>query len=369
MRFCRRLFLGRFCRLRCRRGSVLIEASVTLAFSAAAIASGLAVSYASFARFWLSRAAYETSICLSTPAPTSVCEQSLRRTTTRVLPIGTIDSVVLSRTRDEVQTRFQWRMNSDFVLKIHDVEKLPLLGPTKDQSGFGVIGLLVLMPFLMSVLVLISGSALLFKADAHLQHECRVSVLNSQRTIAQTLRKLLALNPQAKELRLERAITEAQLKLALATAQPEAIAAAEADLALVKSRQALLALEQKSLIAYGRLASIKAPVLASSSVVDGLVTEARENRVARPRATTHLRRGTFDVVATPPNDATPGYEPSADFSAKQTVDVNVNVEVASLLPEWLRNLLPTGGLTINTHYQATIKNQENQWTETLSAAR
>lgn len=239
----------------------------------------------------------------------------------------------------------------------------------KNDGGFGIVGFLILLPFLLSVLALIAGSALLFKADAHLQHECRTSVLNSERTIAQQLRKLMALNPQASALRLERTLAETQLKAALAAAQPAAIAAAEAYVSIIKARQTLMAIEQKKLIAHARLETLQAPRLSRTAVKNALVNEARENRVTVPDTSSHLRPGFFDIIATPKNDLTPNYNPSTSFSAKQTVDVDVKIEVCSLLPEWLRKLLPTRGLTVNTHCQATIENQENQWTETLSAAR
>jgi hypothetical protein len=65
----------------------------------------------------------------------------------------------------------------------------------KNQKGFGVVGLLVMLPFLLSVLAAIGAAALAFKADAHLKHECRVSVLGSQRDAANKLNQLLKLNP------------------------------------------------------------------------------------------------------------------------------------------------------------------------------
>ncbi len=233
------------------------------------------------------------------------------------------------------------------------------------QQGFGVVGMLVLLPFLISVLSLIAGSVLLLKTDARLKHDCRTSVLNSQREVAGRLRELIALNRPAKALRLERKLAENELRLAILASNPPAIAMARAHLLSVQLRQKALMIRQKALVVIAKGKSIAAPARAKAAVLGGLEKESRDNGGLR----TSMRGGVFEVVTEPKGDTTPDYHPSPKFTAKQTVDLNVELELGPLLPEWLRKLLPTKGLKLNTHCQGTIERQENEWIETLNAVK
>lgn len=236
-----------------------------------------------------------------------------------------------------------------------------------DQRGFGLIGILVLMPFMISLIALMAGSAMLLKADARLKHECRTSLLNSQREVASDLKELMRLNTRAKLLRRQRAAAEAEVKAARLVPNPVVLAAAQAHLAVVKSFQAALAIQQNALVLKAKAKSFAAPMKAKSAVFAGLSAESKDNGVRLPSTTSQTRAAWFDVVKEPANDPTPDYKPSPKFTAKQTADLNVDLELAPLLPSWLRALLPTGGLKLNTHCQATIERQEDEWIETLSA--
>jgi hypothetical protein len=239
----------------------------------------------------------------------------------------------------------------------------------KNQTGFGVVGFLVLLPFLLSVVATIAAAALAFKADAHLKHECRVSVLNSQREAADQLKKLIRLNPRARQLRTQDKLARAAVKAAQATGTAPVIAAAEANLLRVRVLRTALAIQQKALLVRGKAVSYSAPLKARAAVMGGLAKEARTNRAMRPSTRTTSRSGRFNVKATPAGDLTPDYEPAASFAKDQIVDLDVTVDIASLLPEWLRALLPDHRLEISSHCQATVDKQENSWVETLNRVR
>ncbi len=113
-----------------QNGLALIESLATMAFCSVALVGGLTVTYVSFARVWLNRASYEASVCLSTPETTYNCEKALRESTARALPVGHIDSILLSRYRNSVETRVQWSV-SEFKMKFLDRRPIPLLGPSK----------------------------------------------------------------------------------------------------------------------------------------------------------------------------------------------------------------------------------------------
>lgn len=239
----------------------------------------------------------------------------------------------------------------------------------KNQTGFGVVGFLVLLPFLLSVVATIAAAALAFKADAHLKHECRVSVLTSQREAADQLKRLMRLNPRARQLRAQDKLARAEVEAARSTELAPAIAAAEANLLRVHLLRTALAVRQKALIARGKTISYSAPLKARTAVMGGLTKEAKTNRVKRPSTRSTSRFGRFNVTATPAGDLTPDYEPAASFAKDQIVDLDVTVDVASLLPDWLRALLPDHRLEISSHCQATIDKQENSWVETLNRVR
>jgi hypothetical protein len=235
------------------------------------------------------------------------------------------------------------------------------------ERGFGVVGFLVLLPLLVSVLAAIAGAALLLRADAHLKHECRVSVLNSQRTVAEKLRQLMSMNPEATALREE--YLAAKAEVAAAEGYPLLLPPALAHLELVETARTAFSIRQRALLVQGAIESSAAPMKAKMAVVKGLSEEAHANGVTPPPVRSSTRRGHFDVEATPKFDQTPDYNPSQKFTDMQTVDVDVKADVGPLLPAWLRNLLPNGQLEISSHCQATIQKQEDKWIETLNAVK
>ncbi len=114
--------------MRDQRGFALVESLGTLAFAVVAVTAGATVTYASFAHQWLKHAAYESSICLSTSAPASECEATLRKTTHTALPIGRLERVTVSRNRTSVKTELRWHLIDGVVLAFDDVRSIPLLG-------------------------------------------------------------------------------------------------------------------------------------------------------------------------------------------------------------------------------------------------
>jgi hypothetical protein len=117
--------------MRNQRGFAAIESIGTLAFAVIAIGAGCVFTYSAFAHQWLKHAAYEASICLSTPATSSECETALRRTTQTALPVGKLETISLSRSRTSVKTQLHWRLNKEVVLAIDDVRSVPLLGKSR----------------------------------------------------------------------------------------------------------------------------------------------------------------------------------------------------------------------------------------------
>jgi hypothetical protein len=116
-------------RIRCEGGSALVETISTLFFASVVLTSGLIAVYMAVAHLWLKRAAYETSICLSTSQSKLNCETQLRQTTSQALPVGHLMNIRLSRSRGEVKTRFAWLLDGPMEMTIDSTLSLPLVGP------------------------------------------------------------------------------------------------------------------------------------------------------------------------------------------------------------------------------------------------
>jgi hypothetical protein len=114
-----------------QRGFALVESLGTLAFAAIALTAGTMIAYVSFAHLWLKHAAYETSICLSTPATAARCKSDLMRATARALPLGRLENSALKRSKNKVETKLLWSVAGGISLSIEDVRPLPLLGPER----------------------------------------------------------------------------------------------------------------------------------------------------------------------------------------------------------------------------------------------
>jgi hypothetical protein len=108
------------------RGSALIEALPATAVLSLLISGGIALGYFVFAKVWLTRSAYEASICLSTSAPTQDCESHLKNDVGGALPIGTIGRLHVTRNQSEVRVEFDWQLTDEFKLHIEDERELPL---------------------------------------------------------------------------------------------------------------------------------------------------------------------------------------------------------------------------------------------------
>ena len=57
----------------------------------------------------------------------------------------------------------------------------------KSQQGFSVVGLLVLMPLLISVASVVAAAMALLTTDAEMKQECRTTLIRAQDEIVQDL--------------------------------------------------------------------------------------------------------------------------------------------------------------------------------------
>ena len=111
------------------RGSVTVEATISLSFLVTLISGGLTLSYLCFAHVWLERASYEAVICLSTRATQAACDGKLRADVRRALPFGQISDTDLNRRPNLASVKLRFSLGGKTIFEQRDSRTLPL------QSG------------------------------------------------------------------------------------------------------------------------------------------------------------------------------------------------------------------------------------------
>lgn len=226
-----------------------------------------------------------------------------------------------------------------------------------NQRGFALTALLILMPALLAVLAVISAAYLALADDAKTRHECRVELLRAQTQIAEDLRDLMALNPEASALRSE-------LQAALAGGPEMA-----PEVATLEAQQMLLAARQEALIARATAHAAGSPELALARVSAAHTGQSARLRRSDPSFHGSTRPATFDVIATPPGSLTPNYEPSPMFSQRLEMKVSWGYQLASFLPRWLIRLLGEPRLETNAECTATLEKEGTRWQAKLKRAK
>lgn len=230
----------------------------------------------------------------------------------------------------------------------------------EQQHGFSLIGLLVLLPLLISILCGLATLLLYLKAYSLNQHECRDAVLEHQGQLKTHLIELLKLNPYAKQLRAEKRLSKAQLAVAIASGTPAGIAAARAHLKAVTLRQLdLQAKQQKWLLTARAL---------------------RKKFRIKTQVSFSLRRGGSSiqhksplglaVYPVPPSSLTPDYKPLPHFSYFQATHIMWQLNALFLLPKWLRDqAFPEIATKLRGQCSASITKRGQRWFATPIKAK
>lgn len=224
-----------------------------------------------------------------------------------------------------------------------------------DKNGFATSGLLLLMPLLLAVIATITAAFYLLKDEGQTRHICRTSALAMQGKVADQLNALIAMNPRATALRLDRQAAEDAVRNTAGI--PYANAVAVANLNRVIVLQTLHAAKQKATIASAKHAiwlsrlNLNAKLRATLRLQSELQTE-QENTLglaglssnAPIQSEVSINTPEFSVEAKPQDSLTPDYEPADDFTTREALHVKWRLEVLTLLPTWMQNTLRAGGM-------------------------
>lgn len=188
----------------------------------------------------------------------------------------------------------------------------------KRNGGYALVGLLSMMPVLLTIFFATASFALLAREHTRSQTLCKNHLFNMQDNISNLLNKLINLNPKARNLRIQNQSAQRQLQLAVLSANAIKIALAEARLIQIKLARILLDTEQKNLIAE------------ANSLLQTSAIKLRHNLRQR---LVHLKLNPLAVHPDVLGDVAPIYETRSDFRQAQKASAFYTWNI----PHWLKN--------------------------------
>jgi hypothetical protein len=212
-----------------------------------------------------------------------------------------------------------------------------------NQNGFATPALLTLLPLLLSIAAFAAGSFLILKENRRAHFECRSGLLDAQEKLLSDMERLLALNTQARALRIQRRLAEAAV-IASAANPPQLLIAQQA-LQLVIAQQKALAVIQKSLIAKANLGS-----------------RVRVRGVSR-KVSSEIRQIKDPTLSVEPTSAeiAPEYKVSSKIEEQHTIKITWNFRPLMFLPEWLNDILKQKNLQFTTECATTSEKGKSKW--------
>lgn len=119
----------------------------------------------------------------------------------------------------------------------HDIRISPSVLRKKNQTGFVLVGTLLLVGTVLSSLLFAFYFQSIVRKNSELKSECVNLNIKFQNKQKRSLQKLLSLNPRSRLLRRDLALAKKRLQKALMTGTPPVIAAAEAQVLFVEARR------------------------------------------------------------------------------------------------------------------------------------
>ncbi len=230
--------------------------------------------------------------------------------------------------------------------------------PLGSEQGFALVSLLCLAPFAAALFIALCCSFYILKRKSLAQSHCVQQASQLQQELAGTLDQLLRLNPRAKILRTQRAAADRAVKVALASGNPYALAAAKAYWAAVVLQQIALRTQQQALLAQ-----------ADRQRHFGhrrLRERLRTLRVASLDSRRYYWRA-LAVEARPPASLTPDYETLPFFQLLQQHRFRFQ---SDLRPPFagVNTLNKDIALKQTTECSVTLKGKQKQWKVQIVAA-
>lgn len=176
----------------------------------------------------------------------------------------------------------------------------------KSETGFATALALTLLPlFLIGIFGMIAVSRTL-QSESKALGLCRAQLFKDQSEVAEILNRLIAFNPQALRLRIQRQTAEVNLRIATMSGNPAAISAAAARLAFVITQQTRLALTQNNLYSRANIITMHITTTAINELAQSGFPSARSFRSPK-----------FFLIRSPAESLTPEFRAPFGFEKMQ----------------------------------------------------
>lgn len=237
--------------------------------------------------------------------------------------------------------------------------------PTKkSQMGFIHMALIVFAPLLLTILAVTMIAILSIYHITAADRVCKKEAMRLQHELSAVMKSLNKLNRRAQILRRKRDGAEKRLAAAIASGEPELIAAAEAYRRSVILEQEALALQQHRLIANAgderELAEKR------------LLVQGKSWGIQNLRA---IFSSKLAVRRDPPESITPDYLEKPNFPQQQSHVFQYKLNLFQRWPQWLQqHVLSHPNLRdlvtpFTTACAATLSTQEGNWKPILRKVR
>ncbi len=220
--------------------------------------------------------------------------------------------------------------------------------PDRSQKGFALVALLALVPFAMTLIISLVLGLFILKRKSLAQAHCVQQASLLQNELKGTLESLLKLNPRATRLRRQRDIADKALKAAISSANPYAIALAQAAWTAVFLQQTALRSQQQLLL--------KKAERQRDTGHRNLREKLNSLHVRNLNSRKYYWRA-LAVEAVPLTSLTPDYRPLPGFSLLQQHRFRFDVA-----------LDPQGKLIQSTECSVSLNGKEKAWKVQILAA-
>ncbi len=240
----------------------------------------------------------------------------------------------------------------------------------KNQKGFATILLMSLLPVLLTLICFSWFFLSIRQVKSESAHICRATLLNGQKKAAAPLRILLALNKKAVSLEIQLQKANLRLKLAIASQNAVAFAAATAAILRIKAQQKSLSYQQKSLISWANKELLQTSLEAKIKVQQKLSKQSYllKNLLSLLNIQVKSFSTKLAVEAINPMSLAPSYRPKSDFERQQSLRVHWKYKLQTNQNKWA-----SAFLKIDKNFKdscvASLKARGNGWIAILKEDR
>jgi len=217
-----------------------------------------------------------------------------------------------------------------------------------------------IFPLILTILLGLGTLTFAVRNAGKAEMACEKVVVSAQKKNLIHLEKMLKLNPQAKALRRSRILAQSQLRAAVISGQPLAIASARARLSTVTRAQLILRAQQQSLLQNSQMITQGAKHSFLNYSANSGVTQSQLTQ--RPPQGLALR-------ATPISSLTPNHEVPNHFEQSQMITLSWRQDLLHGAPRWLTQWFGPHAFR-KKQCSATLKLKESfLWSVHLSRGR